>query len=82
MAKKQEVLEDDGRTIANMNVEGMPWYVEQAPKQTQPDDRIELTREEARAMMAGILKATLLVTAFFGVGITLFILLCTEVLFR
>lgn len=82
MAKKQEVLEDDGRTIANMNVEGMPWYVEHSPKQTQPDDRIELTREEARAMMAGILKATLLVTAFFGIGITLFILLCTEVLFR
>lgn len=82
MAKKQEVLEDDGRTIANMNVEGMPWYVEHSPKQTQPDDRIELTRKEAHAMMAGILKATLLVTAFFGIGITLFILLCTEVLFR
>ena len=33
-------------------------------------------------MMAGILKATLLVTLAFGVGLTLFILLCDLVFFR
>ena len=83
MAKNREAFEDDGRTIANMNVEGMPWYLEKAEKmEAQPQDRIELTKEEARAMMAGIMKATLMVTAFFGIGFTLFVLLCTEVLFR
>ena len=31
MAKRRSDPEDDGRTIANMNVEGMPWYQEPSP---------------------------------------------------
>ena len=58
-----------------MNVDGMPWYLEKKEKQPEPE-KIELTKEESRAMMGGILKATLLVTLAFGVGLTLFILLC------
>ena len=79
--RKREEFEDDGRTIANMNVDGMPWYLEKREKQPEPE-KIELTREEGRAMMGGILKATLLVTLAFGVGLTLFILLCDLVFFR
>ena len=78
---KREEFEDDGRTIADMNVDGMPWYLEKKEKQPEPE-KIELTKEEGRAMMGGILKATLLVTLAFGVGLTLFILLCDLVLFR
>ena len=78
---KREEFEDDGRTIADMNVDGMPWYLEKREKQPE-QEKIELTKEEGRAMMAGILKATLLVTLAFGVGLTLFILLCDLVLFR
>ena len=79
--RKREEFEDDGRTIADMNVDGMPWYLEKKEKQPEPE-KIELTKEESRAMMAGILKATLLVTLAFGVGLTLFILLCDLVFFR
>lgn len=79
--RKREEFEDDGRTIANMNVDGMPWYLEKREKQPE-QEKIELTKEEGRAMMGGILKATLLVTLAFGVGLTLFILLCDLVFFR
>ena len=79
--RKREEFEDDGRTIADMNVDGMPWYLEKREKQPE-QEKIELTKEEGRAMMAGILKATLLVTLAFGVGLTLFILLCDLVFFR
>lgn len=78
---QREEFEDDGRTIADMNVDGMPWYLEKKEKQPEPE-KIELTKEESRAMMGGILKATLLVTLAFGVGLTLFILLCDLVFFR
>ena len=79
--RKREEFEDDGRTIADMNVDGMPWYLEKKEKQPEPE-KIELTKEESRAMMGGILKATLLVTLAFGVGLTVFILLCDLVFFR
>ena len=79
--RKHEEFEDDGRTVADMNVDGMPWYLEKKEKQPEPE-KIELTKEESRAMMAGILKATLLVTLAFGVGLTVFILLCDLVFFR
>ena len=32
--KKKEAFEDDGRTIANMNVDGMPWYTEAKPSKS------------------------------------------------
>lgn len=79
--RKRDEFEDDGRTIADMNVDGMPWYLEKREKQPE-QEKIELTKEEGRAMMGGILKATLLVTLAFGVGLTLFILLCDLVFFR
>ena len=79
--RKRDEFEDYGRTIADMNVDGMPWYLEKREKQPE-QEKIELTKEEGRAMMGGILKATLLVTLAFGVGLTLFILLCDLVFFR
>ena len=79
--RKRDEFEDDGRTIADMNVDGMPWYLEKREKQPE-QEKIELTKEEGRAMMGGILKATLLATLAFGVGLTLFILLCDLVFFR
>ncbi|MEA4966010.1 MAG: hypothetical protein VB055_09345 [Oscillospiraceae bacterium] len=79
MANKQE-FEDDGRTVANMNVEGMPWYLEK--KEKPETEKIELTKEEGRSMMWGILKASLLVAGVFIAGFTIFILLCVFVFFR
>jgi len=83
MARKKEAFEDDGRTIAEMNVEGMPWYTEKKEKPAGPQSEpVELNKEEKRAMMGGIMKATMLVTLAFGIGFTAFILLCVFVFFR
>lgn len=83
--KKKEYDDDDGRTIANMNVEGMPWYrktnieTEQGSENTE---KITLTKSEGRAMLRGVLLATLTVGAVFFGAIALFILFCIYVWFR
>ena len=86
--KKPELPEgDDGRTIADMNVEGMPWY---SPKGSRPGtDRTRksggetfLTKDESRYYTWGALKAALLVVGVICTGIVLFILFCTKVWFR
>ena len=53
--KKPEQPEwDDGRTIANMNVDGMPWYspgkrISRRKDREKPEDREEvLTKQESR----------------------------------
>jgi len=81
MAKKKEIFEDDGRTIADMNVDGMPWYVQKREKpQEQEADPLHLTRKEKWAMMGGVMKATMLVTLVFGLAFFLFILFLVLVL--
>lgn len=84
MGKKQN-FEDDGRTIANMNVEGMPWYNPGKGKNTggsKNQDLSELTPSETRAMIGGVLKAALSIALVFIVGFTLFLLFCTEIWLR
>ena len=77
---------DDGRTIANMNVEGMPWY---NPKRDEIPETSkikgkgeELTAKETLAVMGGVLKAALLVALVFAVAFTAFILFCVFVWLR
>lgn len=95
--KKKQYDDDDGRTIANMNVEGMPWYHKENRDQTSLagqdtgekrhgsdsfGEKITLSAKEGRAMMRGVLLAAFLVGAiFFGV-IAIFILFCIYVWFR
>ena len=85
--KKPDLPEgDDGRTIANMNVEGMPWYTpgrhrtrserREAARQDPP-----LTARESRYYTWGALKAALLVTGVICAGIVLFVLFCLYVWF-
>ena len=40
--RKREEFEDDGRTIANMNVDGMPWYLEKREKQPEQEEELEV----------------------------------------
>ena len=77
--KHERDPEDDGKTIADMNVEGMPWY--RPPQSGTPEggERIELNSEEGRAAMWGALKAALLVAAVFVVGFFLFLLFCDNI---
>ena len=74
---------DDGHVIANMNVEGMPWY---APEENAPAPgsrpRDTLDKRQTRFALWGALKASLLVCAVFSVGIILFVLFCLHVWFR
>ncbi len=89
--KKREPFVDDGRVIANMNVEGMPWYKgvpdtsdtstakEQIPIEQIP---IELTAKEKRAMMRGVMSAAFLVTFIFVAVFALFIGFCVFVWFK
>ena len=83
MAKKRKTYDDDdGRVIANMNVDGMPWYVDMAKKkQERTGDDPELTKEEMRYTMWGALKAGLLIAGVFVVGALIFILFCLHVWF-
>ena len=86
--KKPDLPEgDDGRTIANMNVEGMPWYSpgsHQAgsEKKEKTKGEVLLTKEESRCYTWGAVKAALLVTGVICAGIALFILFCVTVWFR
>ncbi len=67
MKKRREYEDDDGRQIADMNVDGMPWYVRKSPSSTdsQNNEPVELTREERLSLYGGVLKAVLLVAAAF-----------------
>ncbi len=84
---------DDGRVIAPMDVEGMPWSAParqkrpapiagaespEAPERTEPP----LTKEESRYYTWGALKAALLVVLVLCGGIVLFVLFCQFVWFR
>lgn len=74
--KKKEELPD--YTVANMDIEGMPWNTRQ-PRQKIPGDTMEkppLTKEETRGMIWLALKAALAVAAVFAVAAFLFILFC------
>ena len=84
--KKKEAFEDDGRTIANLNVDGMPWYTEAKPlypakKEREKTALDELSRREAfkvsfNAMLAGLVVGLI----FVGLAL-LFILFCVFVWF-
>ena len=75
---------DDGRTIAPMNVEGMPWYTPGREGAPEGEGRrpIPLTREESRVFTWGALKAALLVAGVMCLGLVLFVLFCLYVWFR
>ena len=73
---------DDGRTVANMNVEGMPWYVPDKKEKTSESEPVELTKKETFAMMKGVLGASMLVALVFVVVFTLFILFCVFIWFK
>ncbi|NLN55841.1 MAG: hypothetical protein GX148_06035 [Clostridiales bacterium] len=84
--KKQHHDDDDGRTVANMNVEGLPWYKKNRASgsdgESRNSEKIPLTKQESKALLKGVLSASFLVGAiFFGV-IALFILFCIFVWFK
>ena len=81
MKKRREYDDDDGRQIADMNVDGMPWYVRKPSSSSgsQSDEPADLTREERFSLYGGILKAVLLVSAAFVGVYFLVIFLLTKI---
>ena len=78
--------DDDGRVIANMNVDGMPWYQRGERKlfgaqSKRGSDFSDLTKEETREIIKGALKASLLIAGVFILAMLLFILFCLYIWF-
>lgn len=87
MAKRKRTYEDDdGRVIASMNVDGMPWYQRNStqgmPVRNDSSRFEDLTKEETREIIKGALKASLLIAGIFILAMFLFILFCIFVWFR
>lgn len=87
--RKRQYDDDDGRVIANMDVDGMPWtrpglFRGRKQEKKPEDDRppLELTREEKWALYSGAMKAGLLICLIFIGFFALFILFCQYVVFR
>ena len=81
--KKKEKFIDDGYTVANMNVEGLPWFMsEKHVKAKKKLVDLNLSRKERRAMMRGAFLAympvfLIILTGFVGAYL-LFLLLITN----
>ena len=56
--KKKTYADDDGRTIVDMNVEGMPWYRPDSGKK-KVNDEDKPTRKEVFAMIRAGFRAYL-----------------------
>jgi hypothetical protein len=82
MSRRKKVYEDDdGRTYANMNVDGMPWYSPERKNNQSPGFKAEeLDKAGKRALLGGVLAAALLVAFIFIAAFFLFILLWDKVL--
>ena len=82
---RKQYDDDDGRTIVDMNVEGMPWYDSQIRKEKRKNERAALqekidrgealTRKESVRYTFYAVLAGLTVVAFIGGGTCLFILI-------
>ena len=83
MSKDRRVYDDDdGRTIADMNIEGMPWYERSRRREKRGGTAVngsgpELRGRDRGAAFLGILAAIAAVTVIFAVVFLLVILLFT-----
>ena len=75
---------DDGRTIADMNVDGMPWHRVNDDKALWPagSQGEPLTPKQQRMYTWAAIKAGLLVVLIFGGVFFLFIAFCDFIWFR
>ncbi|MDY5730307.1 MAG: hypothetical protein SPL05_02050 [Eubacteriales bacterium] len=79
MMKNKSFNEDDGRVIANMNAEGMPWYKEHSSVSQQQEP---LTNAQTARVLWNAILASLLVALIFSAVFYVFILFCLNIWFR
>ena len=86
MARKTPPLppDDDGETIVDMNVEGMPWYMRrpEKPASSGSGPQYQMTKEEQRAYTWAAVKTGLLIALIFGAVFAAFIAFCDFIWFR
>lgn len=76
--KRNRYPDDDGRVIAPMNVEGMPWHTKaDAPASTLSGWMLD--KRQTRYAMLGALKASMLVAGVFSLAMILFVLFALNV---
>ena len=70
--------DDDGRVVANMNVDGMPWYSPPRPELESSSDNgpTELTRKETFWMLMGAMKAGLVVAGILSLALIIAVGIC------
>lgn len=74
--------EDDGRVIANMDVEGMPGHTGFSGAQKTDSPQEPLSTRETRRLIAAGIKWALLISAGFALLLIVFILFCVKVWLR
>ena len=81
--KRENDWEDDGRTIVNMNVEGMPGYIRTFDEQASAPDpahkRKMVSPHETRMIILASMKWAFLYSMGISLLIVLFILFCVKV---
>ncbi|MBQ4093649.1 MAG: hypothetical protein IJC61_01250 [Oscillospiraceae bacterium] len=86
MKHNRPIEGDDGRTVAPMNIDGMPGYVPGRKGRKPPSPYGEedplYDPKARRAMYKSVFKASALVMAVYAVVFTLLILFCTLVWFK
>ena len=75
---KRTYDDDDGRTIANMDVDGMPWYSggpSRGLKRNRgaEEGKTPMSPAERRATLFAVVCASLLIAAVFGIAFFLLI---------
>jgi len=77
MKKSKLPEDDDGKVVAKMDVDGMPWYIDKLhDKEKGPaGDPYPMSKKESRSYMWGAMAAAFLVTAFFSTVFAVIILL-------
>lgn len=81
---KKQFPDDDGRVVAGMNIDGMPWYTEKKVKSlpSYAPNEEPLSIKETFHLIFGALGAALLIASAFGLAGLLFILFCQFVWLR
>lgn len=58
---------DDGKVIANMNVDGMPWFLGRGRIESKvKGEAYKMSKEESRAYLWGALSASFMVITIFS----------------
>lgn len=83
-AKPEDEYEDDGRTIVNMNVDGMPWYRADRDETGEHAGRPGqgMSDDELRQYKWAAVRAGLVIVLIFGAVFAAFIAFCDFIWFR